>query len=112
MGFFDKKDAAMEAAAVEAANIEEKQERQEEEAQDEAPEEATPKRKPFALWEVGGKTYKLKLRTPAIVELEQKYKNQPDEHYGIRPGWNACSFCDVGCCSCSHEGLAAWNHQE
>ena len=74
MGFFDKKDAAMEAAAVEAANIEEKQEQQEAEAQDEAPEEATPKRKPFALWEVGGKTYKLKLRTPAIVELEQKYK--------------------------------------
>lgn len=107
MGFFDKKDAAMEAAAVEAANIEEKQERQEEEAQDEAPEEATPKRKPFALWEVGGKTYKLKLRTPAIVELEQKYKTNLMNIMGSgQGGMPALSvMLDV-----AHAAMKDWQH--
>ena len=107
MGFFDKKDAAMEAAAVEAANIEEKQERQEEEAQDEAPEEATPKRKPFALWEVGGKTYKLKLRTPAIVELEQKYKTHLMNIMGSgQGGMPALSvMLDV-----AHAAMKDWQH--
>jgi hypothetical protein len=33
-----------------------------------------PERKPFQLWTVGGETYRLKLRTPDIAELEQKYK--------------------------------------
>lgn len=107
MGFFDKKDASMEAAAVEAANIEEKQERQEEEAQDEAPEEATPKRKPFALWEVGGKTYKLKLRTPAIVELEQKYKTNLMNIMGSgQGGMPALSvMLDV-----AHAAMKDWQH--
>lgn len=107
MGFFDKKDVAMEAAAVEAANIEEKQERQEEEAQDEAPEEATPKRKPFALWEVGGKTYKLKLRTPAIVELEQKYKTNLMNIMGSgQGGMPALSvMLDV-----AHAAMKDWQH--
>ena len=73
MGFFGNNKDAADAAAV-AASMEENQEQEVMETQEEAPEEATPKRKPFALWEVGGKTYKLKLRTPAIVELEQKYK--------------------------------------
>lgn len=36
--------------------------------------EAKPKRKPFAIWEVDGKQYKLKLDTSKIVELEAKYK--------------------------------------
>ena len=107
MGFFDKKDAAMEAAAVEAANIEEKQEKQEAEAQDEAPEEATPKRKPFALWEVGGKTYKLKLRTPAIVELEQKYKTNLMNIMGSgQGGMPALSvMLDV-----AHAAMKDWQH--
>ena len=107
MGFFDKKDAAMEAAAVEAANIEEKQEQQEAEAQDEAPEEATPKRKPFALWEVGGKTYKLKLRTPAIVELEQKYKTNLMNIMGSgQGGMPALSvMLDV-----AHTAMKDWQH--
>ena len=107
MGFFDKKDAAMEAAAVEAANIEEKQEQQEAEAQDEAPEEATPKRKPFALWEVGGKTYKLKLRTPAIVELEQKYKTNLMNIMGSgQGGMPALSvMLDV-----AHAAMKDWEH--
>lgn len=107
MGFFDKKDAAMEAVAVEAANIEEKQEQQEAEAQDEAPEEATPKRKPFALWEVGGKTYKLKLRTPAIVELEQKYKTNLMNIMGSgQGGMPALSvMLDV-----AHAAMKDWQH--
>lgn len=107
MGFFDKKDAATEAAAVEAANIEEKQEQQAAEAQDEAPEEATPKRKPFALWEVGGKTYKLKLRTPAIVELEQKYKTNLMNIMGSgQGGMPALSvMLDV-----AHAAMKDWQH--
>lgn len=107
MGFFDKKDAAMEAAAVEAANIEEKKEQQEAEAQDETHEEATPKRKPFALWEVGGKTYKLKLRTPAIVELEQKYKTNLMNIMGSgQGGMPALSvMLDV-----AHAAMKDWQH--
>lgn len=107
MGFFDKKDVAMEAAAVEAANVEEKQEQQEAEAQDEAPEEATPKRKPFALWEVGGKTYKLKLRTPEIVELEQKYKTNLMNIMGSgQGGMPALSvMLDV-----AHAAMKDWQH--
>lgn len=37
-------------------------------------EDAIKKRSPFAYWEVGGESYKLKLKTPAIVELETKFK--------------------------------------
>lgn len=33
-----------------------------------------PKKKPFALWEVGGTSYKLKLDAAGICELEAKYK--------------------------------------
>ena len=32
------------------------------------------KRKPFAYWEVNGQTYKMKLTTPNICRLEDKYK--------------------------------------
>lgn len=31
-------------------------------------------RKPYAIWEVGGKTYRLVLRTQDIQELERRYK--------------------------------------
>lgn len=33
-----------------------------------------PNKKPFQTWEVGGESYKLKLETAGISELEQKYK--------------------------------------
>ncbi len=36
--------------------------------------ETRPKRKPFATWEVGGETYRLKLNTAAICRLEEKFK--------------------------------------
>ena len=107
MGFFDKNNAAMDAAAVEAANIEENQNQEAAEVQGEAPEEEAPKRKPFALWEVGGKTYKLKLRTPAIVELEQKYKTNLMNIMGSgQGGMPALSvMLDV-----AHAAMKDWQH--
>lgn len=35
---------------------------------------AKKKRTPWAIWEVGGREYKLKLTTAEILELEKKYK--------------------------------------
>lgn len=32
------------------------------------------KRRPFAAWEVGGRTYRLKLTTAAICQIEDKFK--------------------------------------
>jgi hypothetical protein len=59
MGFFDKDktENTEEAAKAADGNIVE-----------------MPERKPFQSWTVGGETYRLKLRTPDIAELEQKYK--------------------------------------
>lgn len=36
--------------------------------------EETPKRKPYAIWKVDGKEYKLKLSTSEIVNLESKLR--------------------------------------
>ena len=36
--------------------------------------EQTNKRLPYALWEVNGEEYKLKLTTSAITKIEEKYK--------------------------------------
>ncbi len=36
--------------------------------------ETQPKRKAFATWEVGGETYRLKLTTAVICQLEEKFK--------------------------------------
>lgn len=36
-------------------------------------EDEQPKRKPFALWTVGNKDYRLKLRTGEVCKLEQKF---------------------------------------
>jgi len=75
MGFFDKDKTP---SAVDAAMAEEKTEMQQDmETEEEGKVVEMPKkkgRKPFALWEVGGEAYRLKLRTPDIVELEQRYK--------------------------------------
>jgi len=37
-------------------------------------EEKEKKRKPFAVWEVGGREYRMKLTTSVICQLEEKYK--------------------------------------
>ena len=108
MGFFDKdKNVVPMAAAVEAANAEtaaEGQQDQEMEQGEKAPER---KRKPFALWEVGGKSYKLKLRTNAVVELETKYKTNLMNIMGTgQGGMPALSvMLDV-----AHAALKDWQH--
>lgn len=109
MGLFGNgKDDAM-AAAVEAANQgEETMEQQG--AAGEAEENKViemPKRKPFVLWEVGGQSYKLKLKTSAIVELESKYKTNLMNIMGSgQGGMPALSvMLDV-----AHAAMKDWNH--
>lgn len=111
MGLFGNgKDNAM-AAAVEAANQgEETMEQQGAAGAGEAEENKViemPKRKPFALWEVGGQSYKLKLKTSAIVELESKYKTNLMNIMGSgQGGMPALSvMLDV-----AHAAMKDWNH--
>lgn len=106
--FGNKNDNAM-AAAVEAANLEEET-MEWNEATGEAEENKViemPKRKPFALWEVGGQSYKLKLKTTAIVELESKYKTNLMNIMGSgQGGMPALSvMLDV-----AHAAMKDWNH--
>lgn len=109
MGLFGNgKDNAM-AAAVDAANQEE-QTMEQQGAAEEAEENKViemPKRKPFALWEVGGQSYKLKLKTSAIVELESKYKTNLMNIMGSgQGGMPALSvMLDV-----AHAAMKDWNH--
>lgn len=109
MGLFGNgKDDAM-AAAVEAAN--QGEETMEQQGAAGAAEEnkviEMPKRKPFALWEVGGQSYKLKLKTSAIVELESKYKTNLMNIMGSgQGGMPALSvMLDV-----AHAAMKDWNH--
>jgi len=46
----------------------------EEKKQEPAAEETRVTRRPFATWEVGGETYRMKLSTADVQELEQRYK--------------------------------------
>ena len=106
--FGNKNDNAM-SAAVEAANQEEET-MERNEAAGEAEENKVvemPKRKPFALWEVGGQSYKLKLKTSAIVELESKYKTNLMNIMGSgQGGMPALSvMLDV-----AHAAMKDWNH--
>lgn len=106
--FGNKNDNAM-AAAVEAANQgEETMERNEVAGEEEESKVVEmPKRKPFALWEVGGQSYKLKLKTSAIVELESKYKTNLMNIMGSgQGGMPALSvMLDV-----AHAAMKDWNH--
>lgn len=106
MGFFGKNDESAMAAAVEAANVEEKDQAAEKENEGNKVVEM-PKRKPFALWEVGGQSYKLKLKTPAIVELETKYKTNLMNIMGTgQGGMPALSvMLDV-----AHAAMKDWQH--
>lgn len=106
MGFFEKNDESAMAAAVEAANVEEKDQAAEKECEGDKVVEM-PKRKPFALWEVGGQSYKLKLKTPAIVELETKYKTNLMNIMGTgQGGMPALSvMLDV-----AHAAMKDWQH--
>lgn len=62
MGFFDRKEN------------EEMQEEMAVVAQEDEKVVEMPKKKPFQAWEVGGETFRMKLDTSGISELEQKYK--------------------------------------
>ena len=106
MGFFGKNEENAMAAAVEAANVEEKDQAAEKEHEGDKVVEM-PKRKPFALWEVGGQSYKLKLKTPAIVELETKYKTNLMNIMGTgQGGMPALSvMLDV-----AHAAMKDWQH--
>ena len=105
MGFFgNNKDEAM------AAAVEEEETMERNEAAGEAEESKVvemPKRKPFALWEVGGQSYKLKLKTSAIVDLESKYKTNLMNIMGSgQGGMPALSvMLDV-----AHAAMKDWNH--
>ena len=112
MGLFGNKEDNAMAAAVEAANQEEKtMERQGAAGEEGKAEESKviemPKRKPFALWEVGGQSYELKLKTSAIVELESKYKTNLMNIMGSgQGGMPALSvMLDV-----AHAAMKDWNH--
>lgn len=49
-------------------------------------EEKEKKRKPFAIWEVGGREYRLKLTTSVICKLEEQYRcNLMDLLKGVPP---------------------------
>ena len=110
MGFFgNNKDEAM-AAAVEADKGEAEETTTEQQAAGAAEESKViemPKRKPFALWEVGGQSYKLKLKTSAIVDLESKYKTNLMNIMGSgQGGMPALSvMLDV-----AHAAMKDWNH--
>lgn len=107
MGFFDgKKDTAME-EAVNAANTQESMGENAEVDGNEPVKEEVPKRKPFALWEVGGKTYRLKLRTQEVIELENKYKTNLMNIMGSgQGGMPALSvMLDV-----AHAAMRNWQH--
>ena len=106
MGFFGKNEENAMAAAVEAANVEEKDQAAEKEHEGDKVVEM-PKRKPFALWEVGGQSYKLKLKPPAIVELETKYKTNLMNIMGTgQGGMPALSvMLDV-----AHAAMKDWQH--
>lgn len=56
MGFFDKEEQPMAAVENEENVVK------------------MPERKPFQVWNVGGESYRMKLGTAEISELEQKYK--------------------------------------
>lgn len=110
MGFFNNNNVTAMEAAVESANAEEQAVRQQDQetGQDEnimqMPEQ---KRKPFATWDVGGRTYRLKLRTSAIVELEARYKTNLMNIMGAgEGGMPALSvMLDV-----AHAAMKEWQH--
>jgi len=98
MGFFDNKNA-MEAAA--------EQMEQEETPAEESKVVEMPKRRPYAVWEVGNTEYKLKLTTDAIERLESKFKTNLMNVMGTGNGGMPALtvMLDV-----THEALKKFNH--
>lgn len=67
----------------------------------------TPKQKHFAIWDVGGDSFKLKLQTAGIKELETRYKtpimNLMQHENGTPP---TTVMLDV-----AHVAMKPWNHK-
>lgn len=65
-----------------------------------------PKRKVFAIWEVDGKEYRMKLSTAAICKLEEKFKtnllNLVNDGDGMPPLSNMLYI--------AHAAMKEWNH--
>lgn len=65
-----------------------------------------PKRKAFAIWEVDGKEYRMKLSTAAICKLEEKFKtnllNLVNDGDGMPPLSNMLYI--------AHAAIKEWNH--
>lgn len=110
MGFFDSDRKAVTMAAAVTAAGEGTQgtpgEQQESGTEKEKAAEM-PKRKPFAIWEVGGEEYRLKLSTSAIIELESRYKTNLMNIMGTgEGGMPALSvMLDV-----AHAAMKDWQH--
>ena len=95
MGFFDKKetDETIEQQVSETANDEKVIE--------------MPKRRPYALWEVGDREFKLKLPVDGIQKLEAKYKTNLMNIMGTGNGGMPALtvMLDV-----AHEAMKKFNH--
>lgn len=74
MSFFKNTDKAMEAMEEQEVAQEAVENTEEEKVIPIEQAAAKKKRMPWAIWEVGGREFKLKLNTPEILELEKKYK--------------------------------------
>ena len=70
-------------------------------------EKKAPQRNPFAIWEVGGETYRLKLQTAGVKELEAKYKGSIMELMSFKGGMPPLTvMLDV-----AHTAMKPWTHK-
>lgn len=95
MGFFDKDDQAS-SMSEEQKEVVVKME------------DAIKKRSPFAYWEVGGERYKLKLKTPSIVELENKFKTNLLNVMGSNEGGGMPALSIM--LEVTHAAMKEWHH--
>ena len=70
-------------------------------------EKKAPQRNPFAIWEVGGETYRLKLQTAGVKELEAKYKGSIMELMSFKGRMPPLTvMLDV-----AHTAMKPWTHK-
>lgn len=104
MGFFDGKNNAFEATEEVA---QEPMERTAEETKGEEKVVNMPKRRPYAIWQVGNEEYRLKLDTDGVERLEMKYKTNLMNIMGAGQGGMPALtvMLDV-----AHEAMKKFNH--
>lgn len=79
---------------------------QPEESADEFEEDSMVKQKNFAYWEVGGHTYRLKLKTKSIETLENKYRTNLINLMGSESGMPPLkTMLEI-----VHEAMKDWHH--